>query len=392
MSRRAVAFALALVFSGCVSSGNPSPVAPGDPLSITKQPADASVPMGLTATFSVQASGSNLQYQWLKSGASISGATSSSYTTPITAYADDGSSYSVRVSGQGGSVTSSVAHLSVTARAPVTGDLRFGQVGSSATVNGYSVGDVKVVVPVGCPPPGGSSPSYSYGGFGSSLQVGNNACTWSYEILGLSASIRTFYGVAQVAQLDSVLSQSSTPELSGSDSRSVVSGLQIPSVYSSYVAYTYRSDSQGAAYTRSEATVSVADFPAIAAQEAASGRVITAFYVLGSNVTYFAYGWAGDPNSVYETQVVSGTLATAADMVKSLAAQGYIVTASTTGQAADGSGVWIVGTRFQGDATPRPVLVEYGGIDQLEAGGYALVIWSQDFNGGLSGSQLIGER
>ncbi len=58
---------------------NPAPVAP----SITTQPASQTVTAGQTATFSVTATGTApLSYQWQKNGAAISGATSSSYTTP----------------------------------------------------------------------------------------------------------------------------------------------------------------------------------------------------------------------------------------------------------------------------------------------------------------------
>jgi len=54
-----------------------------------------------------------LQYQWRKNGANISGATNSSYTTPATVGADNGSLFSVVVSNSGGSVTSNNATLTV---------------------------------------------------------------------------------------------------------------------------------------------------------------------------------------------------------------------------------------------------------------------------------------
>ena len=49
---------------------------------ITTQPASQTVIAGKTASFTVAASGTAPQYQWSKNGASISGATSSTYTTP----------------------------------------------------------------------------------------------------------------------------------------------------------------------------------------------------------------------------------------------------------------------------------------------------------------------
>jgi len=75
--------------------------------------------VGQTATFSVTASGTApLSYQWRKNGTAISGATSSSYTTPAETTADNGAQFSVVVSNAAGSVTSSTATLAVTA-APV---------------------------------------------------------------------------------------------------------------------------------------------------------------------------------------------------------------------------------------------------------------------------------
>jgi hypothetical protein len=59
-----------------------------------------------------------LQYQWRENGADIPGATNSSYTTPATVVADDGSLFSVVVSNDAGSVTSDNATLRV--RTPPT--------------------------------------------------------------------------------------------------------------------------------------------------------------------------------------------------------------------------------------------------------------------------------
>ena len=89
---------------------NPAPVAP----SITTQPTGQTVTAGQTATFSVTASGTApLSYQWQKNGAAISGATSSSYTTPAETTSDTGAQFTVVVSNSAGSVTSSAATLTV---------------------------------------------------------------------------------------------------------------------------------------------------------------------------------------------------------------------------------------------------------------------------------------
>ena len=86
--------------------------------SITAQPADATVTVGQTATFSVGATGTApLNYQWRKNSANISGATAATYTTPATTSADNGAKFDVVVSNSAGSMTSSAATLTVTAAA-----------------------------------------------------------------------------------------------------------------------------------------------------------------------------------------------------------------------------------------------------------------------------------
>jgi hypothetical protein len=89
---------------------NSTAVAP----SITTQPANQTVNVGQTASFSVAATGTApLSYQWNKNGTAVSGATSSSYTTPATASSDNGAQFTVVVTNSAGNATSSVATLTV---------------------------------------------------------------------------------------------------------------------------------------------------------------------------------------------------------------------------------------------------------------------------------------
>src|SRR5690348_3842774 len=82
--------------------------------SITTQPANQTVTAGQTASFSVIATGTApLTYQWKKNGAAISGATSSSYTTPATTSSDSGALFAVTVTNTAGSATSNSATLTV---------------------------------------------------------------------------------------------------------------------------------------------------------------------------------------------------------------------------------------------------------------------------------------
>ena len=82
---------------------------------INNQPAAQSVTAGQQATFSVTAAGTApLIYQWQKNRTDISGATSSTYTTPATSITDNGALYSVVVFNGAGTATSKQATLTVT--------------------------------------------------------------------------------------------------------------------------------------------------------------------------------------------------------------------------------------------------------------------------------------
>ncbi len=117
-----------------------APDATAQPPVITTQPVSRSVTAGQTATFSVSVSGTApFTYQWRKNGTNISGATSSSYTTPATTTADNGAQFTVQVTNAAGSILSNAAILSVSAPSTMLTlnptSLNFGSVniGSSAT-------------------------------------------------------------------------------------------------------------------------------------------------------------------------------------------------------------------------------------------------------------------
>ena len=89
-------------------------IAPPDPPNITTNPSSITVIGPATATFTVAATGvSTLQYQWQKNNVNISGAASSSYTTPATTASDNGSTFRCVVTNSGVSSTSSSATLTV---------------------------------------------------------------------------------------------------------------------------------------------------------------------------------------------------------------------------------------------------------------------------------------
>lgn len=127
---------------------NAAAVAP----TITGQPANQTVTVGQTATFSVSATGTApLSYQWQKNNGDISGATSASYTTPATVSGDNGATFDVIVSNSVGSQTSTMATLTVNAATVSTIDvvtyhydnLRTGQNLSETTLTPANVNSTK---------------------------------------------------------------------------------------------------------------------------------------------------------------------------------------------------------------------------------------------------------
>jgi|HubBroStandDraft_4_1064222.scaffolds.fasta_scaffold01280_2 hypothetical protein len=106
-----MAFPVTLAIAS-TSTSSKSAVAP----TISSQPASAKIGAGQTASFSVAATGTApITYQWSKNGAAISGATSSTYTTPAETSADNNATFTVSVSNAAGSATSNPATLTVAA-------------------------------------------------------------------------------------------------------------------------------------------------------------------------------------------------------------------------------------------------------------------------------------
>jgi len=108
--------------------------------SIVTQPKKATVPVGTRAGFSVKANAANLNFQWYRNGSPIPGATSASYTTPITSAADNGAKYKVTVGNNVNTVTSDEVILEaltpVLAKGFVTAEFYHG-------INGTAVADLQ---------------------------------------------------------------------------------------------------------------------------------------------------------------------------------------------------------------------------------------------------------
>jgi glucose/arabinose dehydrogenase len=125
---------------------------------ITAQPADRTVSVGQSATFTVGASGTApLQYQWRRNGANISGATGTSYTLASAALSDNGATFDVVVTNSFGTATSNAATLTVTANSTPSAVIT-----SPANNTLYSAGDTITYSGTGTDPEDGTLPPSAF--------------------------------------------------------------------------------------------------------------------------------------------------------------------------------------------------------------------------------------
>ncbi len=105
---------VALVLSGGAALTSASSTRSESQPSIAAQPVSADVTVGQTATFFVAVTGTApFNYQWQENGTAVSGATSSTYTTPPTTVSDNRALFAVVVSNSAGSTTSNNGTLNV---------------------------------------------------------------------------------------------------------------------------------------------------------------------------------------------------------------------------------------------------------------------------------------
>lgn len=153
---------------------------PPTPPAIVTAPQSVAVPEGLSAVFSVVATGTEpLTYQWRKDGAALAGATTSSLTVSAVTAAAAGA-YSVVVSNPGGAVTSTLAQLTVTVISRPAPPMISAQPASQSVVAGANVTFTVTA--------GGAAPlTYQWRKDGVSLP-GQTAATLALSNVGTAAS------------------------------------------------------------------------------------------------------------------------------------------------------------------------------------------------------------
>jgi hypothetical protein len=372
---------------GCGGGGNsatapPSTVPPPTVTApaISVQPATQTVSLGLAATFSVTATGSTLQYQWSKSGSTIAGATGSSYTTPATTSADATATFTVTASNSAGSVTSSPAALTLAARAPASGDLRFQQVDAASTINGYGVTAISSGAQFGWYNNSIGSPLFASPSTCTISSTTNAySCSWGFQYYALPASLTSLglsigYGGGNLANFQADLQSPTWPNGGTAvlSPTSVLTSLDVESAASLFAA-SWIQTTQGGGFDATQQTVAPADLQAAATQEGAHSRVITALSYSAGSVLYFSYGWQSDTSTIYESNVVTSTFAALPANANTLAGQGYILTAITP--SGNGDSYILVGTRVQGDTIARSFMTASAGAQAtaMMQQGYAVV-------------------
>jgi hypothetical protein len=384
-----LSLALALLTYGCGGGAPAKPIV--DPPGITTQPTNQIVVVGQTATFTAGASGTPpLNYQWSKSGAAISGATSTSYTTPPAALGDDGATFAVTVTNAINSATSMAATLKVLpAPPPQAGDLRFQQVDAPSTVNGYTPGGLHTNLFDGL------SETF-FNAVGTPLSVGDDcgpssgspfACSWVFDESGLPANVSGLnvgYHTNSPANLDS--------DVGDIDSgHAVITSIDMHPEDDIY-AISFIEAVQSTGFTLTRGTVAPGNLQAVATQEGALSHVITAVSFNAGNVTYFSYAWQSDPVTIYEAQVAMATFATLGTTATNLGQAGYIITALGGNGT---NGFVLVGTRVKGNTAARPVLIGTAGSQeqhQIFDQGYAVVGYIVQNGAGVFATTFIGEK
>jgi hypothetical protein len=346
-------------------AGDDGPTAP--PASIVVQPQDQAVFEGQPAMFQVWASGTDgLTYQWRRNGIPIAGAIDSHVATQATVPGDDGTTYSVAVTNAGGApVESRAARLTV--NPPL--DLRFQWVGAPYAPSYVTGSDLIVGL------------RSTWGGTGSPLAVGMGSFWW-YHVDPTVPGMTIAYEASALAALPPDWASALPPD-------TVVTSLDLEVGSGAYAMALSQTTQAGEFTPVVQGSVALDQLQAVAASEGASGRVLTAVSFQGGLVTYVSYGWSRARSATYEAKVVGVKLDMVVPEALGLAAEGYAITAFGAGDDA-ANGLVLVGTRPQGETTPRALQVVTPGPGRLPIDGYAIVGYF--FDPAASALRVIAEQ
>lgn len=328
---------------GCASSGR---TISSTPPVISAGPANQSVRVGGTVTFSVVASGTApLSYQWSKNKIAITGATSPTYSTPAAVAVDAGAAFSVTVTNATGSASSTPATLTVMPRAPAAGDWRFQGIdlpftpATTLATNLTPPWDWSYPDSIGSPLTTGAAPGICVPGIAYD-------CSWGYIVSAAPTGvtgISSYYALDALSNLDADLNGLATPNI-------VITSLDIERDNQIFGDSWLQTSGQGG-FVLQQQLVDPTQVQAVASLLGAQGQVITAVSFKGGQVSVLSYLWQSDTTTTYDVMVVTATASNFWTQAQVLAQNGYLITAMG-GNPADG--VVLVGTKVNGDTLSRP--------------------------------------
>jgi hypothetical protein len=306
----------------------------------------------------------------MRNGVAIPSAIGASYTLPSVLSSDTGALFTVQISNAAGSVLSNSATLTIGPRAPLAGDLRFQQVDSPATVNGYS-GDLSLnMLPY--------ETITSQEATGQPLSIGPGCqqgpgnptlfyCGWVIETFNLPTGVTGLSAGYQNGDYSNFQSDLATI----TTATTVITGIDTEPAFNAYALSWTRSQS-GYSFDMAAHVIDPNSAATAIASEGQHGRVVTAISWQSGNIYYLSYGWQGNTTTTYDTQLATATLTSLSSVATNLASAGYIITA-TGGTPSDG--ILLVGTKVSGDTMPRPIIVTPQGVSPAPAAqqGYASV-------------------
>jgi hypothetical protein len=313
----------------------------------------------------------------------------------------------VTVTNSDGAVTSNAASLTVTARAPMAGDLRFQQVDAPSTVNGWGTdgAGISTILPGRVaqdfsPSIGTSFYVGSAGNCGATPVTDGTGCAWAFSAVPFTVSssdptLLAGYGSDIFDNFQADLQNTAWPGMgngaSPASAQSVITSLDLEPANVLF-AVSWIQSTQQTGFELVQNTVVAANLEAAATQEGASSRVITAISYNAGQITYLSYGWQADTATLYESQVVTMSPTDAPTAAANLAAQGFIITA--TGQADSSGDIFLVGTRVQGDTMAQPFVAAQGSsaIQSMMQQGYANVGVIVDLSNPANPYTYLGER